>query len=113
MKSLVAVISVAVVLLLAGACGDDPGFDRSPAWSPDGSRIAFESFRDRNHEIYVMNADGSDVIQLTDNRGFDRSPAWSPDGSRIAFDSDRDGNDEIYVMNADGSGQTNLTKLQR
>ena len=109
MKSLVVVALFAAVVLLAGACADDPGFDRSPAWSPDGKRLAFESLRDGNHEIYVMNADGSDQTNLTKNPASDRSPAWSLDGKRIAFDSDRDGDDEIYVMNADGSDVTRLT----
>ena len=88
--------------------------DYSPAWSPDGQRIAFVSFRDGNYEIYVMNADGSEITRLTDTsryaaRVFDGSPAWSPDGQRIAFQSDRDGNYEIYVMYADGSAPTRLT----
>ena len=74
-----------------------------------GDRIAFQSNRDGNWEIYVMNADGSGVTNLTNNSDHDVAPAWSPDGKRIAFRSDRDGNWEIYVMNADGSGVTRLT----
>ena len=75
--------------------------DGSPSWSPDGGRIAFDSLRDGNGEIYVMNADGSGQTRLTDDPGFDGSASWSPDGSRIAFQSFRDGdaNPEIYVMN--------------
>ena len=88
---------------------DNDADDWSPAWSPDGRRIAFDSNRDGDFEIYVMNADGSGVTRLTDNDADDWSPAWSPDGRRIAFDSDRDGDFEIYVMNADGSGVTRLT----
>ena len=84
-------------------------FDASPVWSPDGRRIAFDSDRDGNWEVYVMNADGSGVTRLTGNDAVDGSPSWSPDGRRIAFDSTRDGNREIYVMNADGSGVTRLT----
>ena len=86
------------------------GGDFSPAWSPDGNRIAFASYRDGAPEIYVMNADGSGQTRLTNNFAVDFAPAWSPDGSHIAFTSDRDGLYEVYVMNADGSGQTNLTK---
>ena len=86
-------------------------YDTTPAWSPDGSRIAFESKRDFGYgrEVYVMNADGSNQIRLTNNSANDSNPDWSPDGSRIAFNSNRDGDDEIYVMNADGTGLMQLT----
>jgi len=95
-----------------------PRFDSGPAWSPDGTRIAFNSDRDGNPEIYVMNADGTDPRNLTNDPDFDVLPAWSPDGSRIAFTSDRDEgddevcvmcDDEVYVMNADGTDPRNLT----
>ncbi len=72
-------------------------------------KIAFVSTRDGNHEIYVMNADGSGQTRLTTDSGRDGNPAWSPDGKRIAFSRDRDDNVDIYVMNADGSGLTRLT----
>ena len=75
-------------------------------------RIAFDSNRDGNREIYVMNADGSGVTRLTDNTYGDTNPNMSPDGRRIAFQSTRDGNREIYVMNVDGSGQTRLTDTE-
>ena len=83
--------------------------DGSPAWSPDGTRIAFYSERDGSGDIYVMHADGSGVTRLTDTKADEGYPAWSPDGRAIAFDSDRDGNFEIYVMNADGSNVRRLT----
>ena len=89
------------------------GKNYEPVWSPDGERIAFVSSRDDNFEIYVMNADGSEPANLTNNSADDYSPAWSPDGKYIAFvskrDGNRDGNREIYVMKADGSEPTNLT----
>ena len=84
---------------------------REPAWSPDGSKLLFTL----NNQIYVMNADGSNKIQLTEHLGSDSSPTWSPDGTKIAFASRRsiDFNlAQIYVMNADGSNQTRLTNYQ-
>ena len=100
--------------------------DLAPAWSPDGTRIVFMSDRDGhvpkggvlpNFEIYVIDADGGNQQNLTNNPSDDRQPAWSPDGKRIAFVSDRDGlldihgfpTSEIYVMDADGQNPQNLT----
>jgi Tol biopolymer transport system component len=90
-----------------------------PAWSPDGTRIAFQSNRTGDHEIYVMNADGSGVRQLTDSDGLDVHPSWSPDGSRIVFASARTtqmysspGKLQIYVMDADGQHPVRLTNNQ-
>ena len=74
-----------------------------------GGKIAFVSNRDGNPEIYLMNADGTDVERLTDNPGFDGAPAWSPDGTKIVFASSRDGNSDIYIMDADGSNEVRLT----
>jgi len=79
-----------------------------PAWSPDGSRIAFTSYNSFYYNIYVIDADGSNNTPLTSTRA-DFFPDWSPDGSQIVFSSRRDGNSEIYVMNADGSDQIRLT----
>ena len=72
--------------------------------------IAFHSDRDGHRDdIYVMNADGSDVRRLTNNSVADWFPSWSPDGRRIAFASARDGDFDIYVMNADSSDVRPLT----
>ena len=56
-----------------------------PSWSPDGRRIAFVARRNQQHNVWTMNADGSNVVQLTNAPGFDQSPTWSPDGAMIAF----------------------------
>jgi dipeptidyl aminopeptidase/acylaminoacyl peptidase len=88
---------------------NDPGYDHSDAWSPDGRKIAFVSDRQGNSEIFVMTADGSgSATNLTNNPGSDRFPHWSPDGTHIAFMTDRDGHTEIYVMLANGTQQTRL-----
>lgn len=88
---------------------NDSASDESPAWSPDGSKIALATDRDGDYEVYVMNADGSNEVNRTNDPDFDHLPAWSPDGARIAFESDREGNSEVHVMNPDGTGEANLT----
>ena len=88
--------------------------DRVPDWSPDGKKIVFRSYRDANKdgnwEIYVMNADGTGTVRLTNDVAPDCGPVWSPDGQKIAFYRKLDGKWEIYIMNTDGSGLINLTK---
>jgi WD40 repeat protein len=75
-------------------------------------RFAFASNRDGDFEIYKMNPDRTQVMQLTDDPGDDVSPLWSPDGRRIAFSSNRGGDANIYIINADGTGETRLTSAQ-
>ncbi len=97
---------------------DDDTTNWWPAWSPDGTKIAFASNRDGNWDIYVMPApgwggqvdvDGNNQQRLTEDAGRDWWPVWSPDGTRIAFHSDSDGNWDIYVVDADGKGRRQLT----
>ena len=124
------VVAIAAMIILAGllvapalAIGDHileliygkptPGDVQTPAWSPDGRKLAFVSQRDGNAEIYVMNADGSAQENLTRQPANDSHPSWSRDGGKLAFVSRRDGNSEIYVMNADGSGLRNVTRTPR
>ena len=73
------------------------------------ANIVFESDRDGNHEIYIMNADGSDQTNITKHSGFDGSPVFSPNGKKIAFVSDRSGKHNVWIMNGDGSNLYNLT----
>ena len=113
-----------------------PSLNAHPAWSPDGTKIVFSSAREDsratdtewiddadslifdiitsavdklNYEIFLMNTDGTNQINLSENQSLDIQPSWSPEGSRIIFVSDRDGNEEIYVMNIDGSGLQRIT----
>lgn len=83
-----------------------------PAWSPDGTSIVYTSTSGQppNAEIFKMDADGSNKINLTKNPGIDKFPVWSPDGTKIAFMSDRNGNHEIFVMDANGDNPVNITR---
>jgi Tol biopolymer transport system component len=118
--------------------GTPPGVNDYPTWSPDSKRIAWNCTMGRrlptgqgDFEICVANADGSDLIQLTDTEGSNKYPSWSPDGSQILFVSTRNGwptlpdyqppgydpedfgDEEIFVMDIDGRNQVNLTNNPR
>lgn len=80
-----------------------------PALSPGGERIAFTFNSEDVFDIYVINADGGNLQQVTDDPALDINPAWSPDGEWIAFASDRDGDMEIYIVRPDGRGLRQLT----
>jgi TolB protein len=87
--------------------GDNGG----PAFSPDGTLLAFHSDRDGNFEIYVAQADGGAPRPITHDPAIDQMPAWSRDGTQIVFMSNRAGgkNFDIYRMNKDGSNVERLT----
>jgi Tol biopolymer transport system component len=88
------------------------------AWSPDGQRMVLtigDPRNDGDSDLYVMNVDGSNVVQLTQTPGNDYSASWSPDGSKVAFISNTSAdrqeifNADVFVINADGSGLVRLT----
>jgi Tol biopolymer transport system component len=88
--------------------------DAYPFWSPDGKQIVFQSDRNATmlgrDQIYIMNADGSDVRRLTFHEASDETPVWSPDGTKILFSSYiTQENNELFIMNADGSEMHQLT----
>jgi Tol biopolymer transport system component len=95
---------------------DQPDGVQSPNWSKDGKYILIAMTTDCSTEkyscnpnIFSMNADGTNLEQLTDSKGNDWTPMWSPDGRKIVYFSDDDGDSEIYIMNADGSHVDQLT----
>ena len=82
-----------------------------PAFSPDGSRIAFVSQRDGNAEIYVMNADGTGTTRVTNDPQADGRPCFMPDGQSVVFHSSRTaGKQQVWAVNVDGTGLTQLTR---
>lgn len=94
--------------------GDDPYAltfrdDIDPTWSPDGSMIAFASSRNGERQLYVMNANGSNVSQVTDLNNMGGRSTWSPDGTRLAFYRGPFGDRDIYIINVDGTGLVRLT----
>jgi TolB protein len=99
--------TLAALLCLAGVTSGDPAGASFPGAN---GKIVFVSDREQQPtDIYVIEGDGSNEVQLTDTPGREQGPTWSPDGSRIAFADLRDGNEDIYVMAADGSDVRRLT----
>lgn len=83
----------------------------SMSWSLDSSRIAFHIDNGTSSRIFVANADGTGLAQLSKNNENDFGPIWSPDGSKIAFSSYRGRSIDLYVMNANGSNERLLSNL--
>ena len=77
---------------------------------PETAKVVFTSRRDGNFEIYIMNPDGSDEINLTQHRAQDYASVWSPTGEQILFYSDRDGIEDLYLMDADGTNVRQVFK---
>ncbi len=84
-------------------------FDREPAWSHDGTRIAFTRYLSGFHQIFVMNADGSNPHNISNSQTEDTDPCWSPDDNHIAYVSLSLAGADIYAMNVDGSNKHNVS----
>ncbi len=83
--------------------------DIDPNWSPDGSMIAFASSRAGARQLFIMNADGSNIRQVTNLDNMGGRSTWSPDGTKLAFYRGPAGNHDIYIINVDGTGLVQLT----
>jgi Tol biopolymer transport system component len=93
----------------------DPERDDYPSWSPDGSKIAFNSYRSGQAEIWLMNADASDQHQVTVANDPSFHPVWSPDGQWIAFSRSVSGpsagtsDEDVFAIKPDGSDELRIT----
>jgi Tol biopolymer transport system component len=103
-------------IYLARANGSDlhaittDGDNYHPSWSPDGTRIAFGHGSLREGEIEVMDADGFNRVQLTQNRELDARPTWSPDGSTLCVYRGPGHTSDLWLVPVDGSAETRLTR---
>lgn len=75
--------------------------ERYPSWSPDGTKILFESFRNGNWDVFCLDLKDRKVTNLTEHSANDRSPAWDATGRRLIFQSDRDSVQDAYLMDFD------------
>jgi len=87
----------------------DHSINLSPAWSPDGTKLCYTSYKDETPHLYVFNFRTQSVIKLSDLEGLNSAAAWSPDGARVALTLSKDGNAEIYAVQVDTKKFTRLT----
>jgi TolB protein len=81
----------------------------SPAWSPDGGKVAYVSFEQRKPVIYVQNLVTGQRTVVSNQKGSNSAPAWAPDGSKLAIALSKDGHYQVYSVNVDGSGLRRLS----
>ncbi|MFH1907563.1 MAG: hypothetical protein ABIL11_09325, partial [Chloroflexota bacterium] len=82
-----------------------------PLWSPDGQKIAFRSNKDGGWDLFVVNVDGSSMMNLTNTPDVDElGISWAPDGQHLVFFAKYQGQGEIFVVGLDGTAPANLTK---
>lgn len=91
------------------AITDELADAQEPVWSPDGTKIAFQSYRNGNYHIWMINPDGSGLVQLTEGIYDDREPDWSPDGRYIVFSSDRSGSYDLWRVHVQTGRLEQLT----
>ena len=91
-------------------------FNSSPSWSPDCKKIAFAGQSDNNFDIFVMNADGSDMIRLSSAKkpngkmSSNEDPSFSPDGRFVMYTSNRTGKNQVFISTVDGSEERRVTQ---
>ncbi|MFA6945395.1 MAG: hypothetical protein WC220_05780, partial [Pedobacter sp.] len=88
---------------------DEMGDSQEPAWSPDGEKLVFHSYRDGTYHIWTINKDGSDLTQISSGISDNREPDWAPDGKSIVFSSDRSGNYDIWQIDLQSKELKQLT----
>lgn len=107
-------VQLSAAEMLPHRLSDNDAYDAECAYSPDGEQIVFTSNRTGDLELFVMNADGTDVRQLSHTKGYDGGPFFSPDGRQVVYRSDRAGNDllQVFVSDVVRDGDGRVTGLR-